>query len=298
MKAHLRRLLHPNRLGIHRGPLALQAIGSFIMIYMVMDPHGTFDIARNTGLFVIIFSLVVGVHELCHLLAARVLGVEVESFALGFGPELIARNAFGIRWAFRALPLGGFVKLRGEDTADGPRSFAGTTTRRRVIILLAGPASNIALSFTLLIGACLVSGVALTRTFGVAFEILQLVLSKTGEAIANFLPHASTAPLDMPMVGIPGMISGVGTMVDMGPFMVVVLAAVISFSMGIMNGLPIPPLDGGQAFVAVLRHIFGARYPARVMAAATRLTFAMLMFVMVVVNGIDAFRSLIGYIPH
>ena len=294
----LRRFLLAERLGVHRGPLLLLAFGSFFMIRSALDPHGVLDVLRNTGLFIIIFSFVVGFHELCHLGAAKSLGIDVHAFTLGFGPRLVTRKAFGIEWGLRALPIGGYVKLRGEETADGPRSFAGTTTRRKILILLAGPGSNIVLSLALLAGVCLYAGLPLTRVPGAVFQILELVISKTGEAIAGFLPHAANTPLDMPIMGIPGMIGGVGTMLNMGPYMVVILVAVISFSMGIMNGLPIPPLDGGQALVAFLRHITGAHYPERVMAAFTRLAFASLVLFMLVVNGIDTYRSLIGYAVH
>lgn len=295
MKSQIRRLVLAEGLGVHRGPLLLLAFGSFFMIRSALDPQSVLDIFRNIGLFILIFSFVVGFHEFCHLGAARLLGIDGHAFVLGFGPKLFGHRAFGIDWGVRLLPIGGYVKLRGEDEADGPHSFAGTTARRKIIILLAGPASNIVLSLVLLAGISLYAGAPLARVPNIVFEILGIVISKTGEAIANFLPNAADTPLDMPIMGIPGMVAGVGTMLDIGPYMVVILAAVISFSMGIMNGLPIPPLDGGQALVAFLRHITGAHYPERVMAAFTRLAFAGLVLFMLSVNAIDTYRSIIGY---
>jgi regulator of sigma E protease len=295
--ARLRRFFLTERIGPHRGPLLLLAFGTFFMIRSVTDPVGVADIARNAGLFWLIFSIVVGIHELSHLASARILGIDVEGFALGFGRELIAHKAFGIRWAIRALPLGGFVKLRGEEGADGPRSFAAATTRRKVIVLLAGPAANILFAVTLLTVSLLAAGVSLAHAPSTALLLLQTVVNQTIAAIGGFIPAATTTPMDMPMVGIPGMISGVGSMLAFGPIMVAVLAAVISLSMGIMNALPLPPLDGGQAAVIVLRHVLGARYPERAVARATRLSFGFLMAFMAIVNLLDAYRQVIGYVP-
>lgn len=297
LRARLRRFFLAERIGPHRGPLMLLALGTLFMIRAELDPSGVGDIVRNAGIFWLIFSTVVGVHELAHLGAARMLGIEVQGFALGFGRELVGHNAFGIHWAIRALPLGGFVKLRGEEGADGPNSFAAATTRRKVIVLLAGPAANIAFAVVLLTVALFVAGISPDQAPGTAFMLLQTVMDQTIAAIGSFLPVATRSPMDMPMVGVPGMISGVGSMLAFGPIMVAVLAAVISLSMGIMNALPLPPLDGGQAAVIMARHVLGARYPERAVVRFTRLSFALLMSFMAIINLLDAYRQVIGYVP-
>src|ERR1700728_2509731 len=70
--------------------------------------------------FLFVLSLVVFFHELGHFLVARWCGVRILVFSIGFGPELIGVNdRHGTRWEISAIPLGGFVKLLGDENAAG-----------------------------------------------------------------------------------------------------------------------------------------------------------------------------------
>jgi regulator of sigma E protease len=102
---------------------------------------------------------VVVIHELGHLVMARRLGVRVERFTVGFGPEIFGWTASGIRYAVCAVPLGGMVKLAGEflDERDNkPDEFFSQPWYRRNLIALAGPLMNYVLAFALF---ALVAGV-------------------------------------------------------------------------------------------------------------------------------------------
>ena len=97
-----------------------------------------------------VFTTVVVIHELGHLLVCRWLGVRVERFAVGFGKELYGFDWKGIRWSFCILPLGGYVKPAGEDMDDNsgaPDEFFGQNWYRRIAIALAGPVMNYILAF-------------------------------------------------------------------------------------------------------------------------------------------------------
>lgn len=97
-------------------------------------------------------GLVVVVHELGHLLMALYLGVRVERFTVGFGPELFGRTWKGIRYAVCAVPLGGMVKLAGEfmdEHKHRPDEFFSQPWYRRNLIALAGPVMNYVLAFVL-----------------------------------------------------------------------------------------------------------------------------------------------------
>lgn len=105
----------------------------------------------------ILFVGLVVVHELGHAIAARRNGVEVEEFGVGFPPKAWGRRLkngtlFTLNW----LPLGGFVKLKGEhDAAEGPGSYGGASLWAKTKILLAGVVMNwlaAALIFTILAG--------------------------------------------------------------------------------------------------------------------------------------------------
>jgi len=100
-------------------------------------------------------SVMVFFHELGHFLAARYFGVTVERFSIGFGKVLARKRCCGTEWAFSAVPLGGYVKMKGQDDSDplarddAPDSYGGKKPWQRIIILLAGPAANIVLAFFL-----------------------------------------------------------------------------------------------------------------------------------------------------
>src|ERR1700745_4354330 len=74
--------------------------------------------------FLFVLSLVVFFHELGHFLVARLCGVRVLTFSIGFGPELAGFNdRYGTRWKIAAIPLGGYVKFFGDDSeASTPSS--------------------------------------------------------------------------------------------------------------------------------------------------------------------------------
>lgn len=103
--------------------------------------------------FLVVLSVVVFVHEFGHYWVARRNGVKVETFSIGFGPELFGRNdRHGTRWKFSAIPLGGYVKMLGDAdatsatadqvTAQHPDSFPAKSVRQRMAIVFAGPAAN------------------------------------------------------------------------------------------------------------------------------------------------------------
>lgn len=103
-------------------------------------------------IFVLILLALVLVHEWGHFFAARRLGIGVEEFGFGFPPRLASLEHKGTRFSFNWLPLGGFVKLKGESGSNiqDADSFAAQKPWRRVIVLVAGVTMNIVLAFVLL----------------------------------------------------------------------------------------------------------------------------------------------------
>ncbi len=106
--------------------------------------------------FLVLLTVLVFVHELGHYLVARLCGVRVEVFSIGFGPELFGRNdKHGTRWRFSAIPLGGYVKMYGQGAnllegeagkAMSPEeravAFDFKSVWRRMAIVAAGPIAN------------------------------------------------------------------------------------------------------------------------------------------------------------
>ena len=95
-----------------------------------------------------ILSLLIFLHELGHYSAARFFGVYVEVFSIGFGKKLFSFQWIGTQWQISAIPLGGYVKMKGQDDLD-PTAISGDNDSyntkkpwQRIIILLAGPIAN------------------------------------------------------------------------------------------------------------------------------------------------------------
>ncbi len=110
--------------------------------------------------FLLLLTPVVFFHELGHYWMARRAGVIVEVFSIGFGPEIYGWTSriTGTRWRIAAIPLGGYVKMRGDDSPAStpsvaakqlPGSFMGAALRWRIGIVLGGPVANFILGILL-----------------------------------------------------------------------------------------------------------------------------------------------------
>ncbi len=102
---------------------------------------------------VIVLGVLIFVHELGHFTVAKLAGVGVETFSLGFGPRLFGFRRGGTDYRVSAIPLGGYVRMVGENPGeevppeDRQRSFAHKPVGWRLAIVAAGPVSNIVLAF-------------------------------------------------------------------------------------------------------------------------------------------------------
>ena len=103
----------------------------------------------------LVLSGLIFFHELGHYLMARAMGVYVEVFSIGFGKKLFSFEKFNTQWSISAIPLGGYVKMKGQDDADPSKknydadSYNTKTPLQKILILLAGPGANFILAFVL-----------------------------------------------------------------------------------------------------------------------------------------------------
>ena len=104
-------------------------------------------------LAIFIFGVLIGIHEWGHFIAARACGVRVLEFSLGMGPLLWHREGKnGTQISLRALPIGGFCAMEGENEAsDDPAAFNNAAAWKRLIILVAGAAMNFLLGLVLIL---------------------------------------------------------------------------------------------------------------------------------------------------
>ena len=102
---------------------------------------------------VLVLGFLILFHEMGHFLVAKRVGVGILKFSIGFGPKLFGRTYGATEYVVSAIPLGGFVKMIGEDPeeeiseADKPYSFNNKALWQRTAIVLAGPVANLVLAF-------------------------------------------------------------------------------------------------------------------------------------------------------
>ena len=103
--------------------------------------------------FILVIGILVFVHELGHFIVAKLSGMRVDEFSLGFPPRLFTWKKGETLYALNWIPLGGYVKIHGE-TEDGkdddPRSFNNTVIWKRILTLIAGVAMNVVFAFVVL----------------------------------------------------------------------------------------------------------------------------------------------------
>ena len=103
----------------------------------------------------LVLSFLIFFHELGHFLAARRMGVQVDVFSIGFGKKVVEKKIGKTVYALSAIPLGGYVKMKGQDDTDPTKvsydddSYNSKKPWQRIVILLAGPFANFLLAFLL-----------------------------------------------------------------------------------------------------------------------------------------------------
>ncbi|AWK61894.1 RIP metalloprotease RseP [Helicobacter cinaedi] len=139
----------------------------------------------------LILSFLVFFHELGHFIVARICGVKVEVFSIGFGKKLLSWRFGQTEYALSMIPLGGYVKLKGQDDSN-PKlknyeadSYLSKSPWQRIAILLAGPFFNLFLAFLLYMAVGLLGKASLLPVVGEVKENYPAVKAgiKAGDVI-------------------------------------------------------------------------------------------------------------------
>ena len=131
---------------------------------------------------VFVFGLLVLVHELGHFITAKLTGMRVDEFAIGFGPKLVSFQRGETVYSIRAVPLGGFNDIAGmnpEDNDAGARGYCEKPVLSRMIVILAGSAMNLILPVFLFFAIFFFAGVTTPSTEPILGTVLE------GEAAAQ-----------------------------------------------------------------------------------------------------------------
>jgi len=130
----------------------------------------------GTITFLLVLSALVFFHELGHFTIARILGVKVYVFSIGFGKQLFSKTFKGTKWQISLIPLGGYVKMKGQEDLNpalidnDSDSYNVKTPFQRILILLAGPLANFILAFFLYIIIGILGNNHLSTTIGKVIE--------------------------------------------------------------------------------------------------------------------------------
>ncbi|HEX8871350.1 MAG TPA: site-2 protease family protein, partial [Candidatus Acidoferrum sp.] len=126
------------------------------------------DILDRLVGFILVLGVLILVHEWGHFIIARLFGVRVDVFSIGFGPRLFGTKRGATDWRVSAVPLGGYVRMAGQDISDidssdqkptgAPDELMSKKRWQRALISFAGPAVNILFPVLLLTGYFLVKG--------------------------------------------------------------------------------------------------------------------------------------------
>lgn len=129
----------------------------------------------NIIIALVIIAILIFVHELGHFIAARRVGIPVHEFSLGFGPKLLSTRRGETDYSLRLIPLGGFVRMAGEEPGDmeNPDGFNTRTPWEKMQVSFAGPFMNFVLAVLIYIYAFAVIGVAQPIDDAIIGEVLK-----------------------------------------------------------------------------------------------------------------------------
>ena len=101
---------------------------------------------------IIMFGLLIAVHEFGHFFTAKLFGIRVNEFSIGMGPAILKKEKGETLYSLRVFPVGGYCAMEGEDEeSDDPRSFQRAAGWKRFIVLVAGAAMNFLVGFLLVL---------------------------------------------------------------------------------------------------------------------------------------------------
>lgn len=194
--------------------------------------------------FVIGFTILI--HEAGHLMAAKLVGIPIERFSIGFGPTLARRKWGSTEFVLSAIPLGGYVMPAVKEAHE----FYLIGGRRRILFSLGGPAFNL-LSALLALSALNISahGLSLASLLLKPANQLGTLFSQ----VAAALPMLLSGPQNLS--GIVGVVAQGGRYSGLDIVRILEFGVFININLAFFNLLPLPPLDGGKILLTLLEKL-------------------------------------------
>jgi len=197
-------------------------------------------------LMIVIIGILILVHELGHLAAAKYTGIPVERFSVGFGPKLWGFRTNETEYQVSAIPLGGYVLPKIETIEDYDR----LPLLKQILFSFGGPAANMAAAlFCIAIGSAFQHGITVSSIITGPVGDLWRITLQIVSAIPIFFDHPEK------LSGIIGIVAFGGQHAGMDASRLLSYAILLSVNLAIFNLLPLPPLDGGKIVFSVLQRI-------------------------------------------
>lgn len=200
----------------------------------------------NYVLAVFAIGFIVLAHELGHLIAAKMAGIPIRTFSVGFGPRIFSVRRGGTEYRLSLVPLGGYVMPDIEDE----NAFFDFSISRRIILSAGGPAASLVLP---------VFCFALSDMLRLGPSITTLLIEPLSQTATVFLKTVSAIPLLFThygeLSGIAGIVSQGGRFIALDGHNLLSFSAIISVNLAVLNLLPIPVLDGGKILMYALEKL-------------------------------------------
>lgn len=222
-----------------------------------------------SGLLLLGFiGVIVITHEAGHYFFARRAGMEPTEFFWGFGPEIVGFDIGQCRYGIKAIFLGGYVKLWGmTPTSELPEgvsevgTYRSASHRGRLATILGGPFVNLATAVLCFAAADLLDGAGFVEAIAGGFTWVWYVLAATAESlwifVAELKPYLGTVfgfdgATEAPVRFMSPVAQATTTseVVNSGLAVSLRWFAILSAAIGVVNLMPLPPLDGAHAMVA------------------------------------------------
>ena len=198
-------------------------------------------------LTVFLIGLLILIHEAGHLIGARLAGIKIEKFSIGFGPRLFSFKRNETEYRLSLIPVGGYVMPAVQDTDE----FSKYPLSSRIVFSLAGPLANI------LCAVIIFASIKLTSSDLTLSSILFVPITETVR-IAGLIVVSIPDLFEHPdrLSGVIGIVSHGAKTFSHNATRLASLGALLSINLAIFNLIPIPPLDGGKIFFALLEKVF------------------------------------------
>jgi len=207
---------------------------------------------------IFLLGFLILIHETGHFIVAKLCKIKVNEFAIGFGPKIWSKEKGETTYEIRLIPLGGFVRLEGEEELTYEEgSFNKASIPKRIAVISAGALVNIL--FGIFVYAIIIAIKYMGTVNSNFLDAFIYGIKASGELMiemAKGLASLFTGQFSLDnMTGPVGISSLVAKTNGIAEFMY--LLSIISISLGVTNLLPFVPLDGGKNVLLILEAIRG-----------------------------------------